>query len=247
MPQLSPPVKEENPSLAKRHGTFVNIFSLNLAPHLWEHNTEHHMNQGPFRTRHHLILASASPRRQALLAEQGLCFTVMPSAMKEPAPDPGESPNDYASRMARIKGRDIAERYPDAFVLSADTIVVQDQKILGKPRDRAHALDMLSALAGHWHEVVTGFCILRSRTAISHCRTATTRVYMADSSPEILSAYVSTGEPMDKAGAYGIQAIGAALVDEIQGSYSNVVGLPLRPVLDILLALNAIGVADAQF
>ena len=202
--------------------------------------------QGPFRALLPLVLASASPRRQALLAGQGLGFEVVPSALKEPPPEPGEAPADYAARMARIKGLDIAARHPDKVVVSADTIVVQDANILGKPKDAADALDMLSSLSGRWHEVMTGFCVLRGQGGISLCRTVTTRVHMANNSSEMLQAYVDTGEPMDKAGAYGIQGIGAFLVDEVQGSYTNVVGLPLRSVLDFLLEIEAIGVTNAR-
>ena len=202
------------------------------------------MNHGPFRARTPLILASASPRRQSLLAGQGLCFEVVPSTLKEPGPEPGEAPADYAARMARIKGQDIAARPPDKVIISADTIVVQEANILGKPKDAKDALAMLTSLSGCWHEVMTGFCVLRERDGISLCRTVTTRVHMADNSRDMLQAYIDTKEPMDKAGAYGIQGIGAFLVDEVQGSYTNVVGLPLRSVLNFLLEIGAIGVAD---
>jgi len=204
------------------------------------------MRQGPFRALRPLVLASASPRRQALLAGQGLHFEVVPSAVKEPAPEPGEAPADYAARMARIKGTDISARHPDKVVLSADTIVVQGTAILGKPAGRREAKDMLSALSGGWHEVTTGFCVLCENDGLSVCRTVTTRAHMAANSAEMLAAYIATGEPMDKAGAYGIQGIGAFLVDEVQGSYTNVVGLPLRSVLNILLEMGAIGVAHAE-
>jgi septum formation protein len=199
--------------------------------------------QGPFRALLPLVLASASPRRQALLAGQGLGFEVVPSTLREPAPDPGEAPADYAARMARIKGSDIAAKHPEKVIVSADTIVVQDATILGKPKDVDDALHMLSSLAGRWHEVMTGFCVLRHGDGISLCRTVTTRVHMAENSRSMLQAYIATGEPMDKAGAYGIQGIGAFLVDEVKGSYTNVVGLPLRSVLDFLLEIQAIGVA----
>lgn len=203
-------------------------------------------NQGPFRARLPLVLASASPRRQALLAGQGLCFEVVPCALKEPDPEPGETPADYAARMARIKGQDIAARHPDKVVVSADTIVVQGANILGKPKDAGDALAMLTSLCGCWHEVMTGFCVLRHGDGVSLCRTVTTRVHMADNSRDMLQAYIDTGEPMDKAGAYGIQGIGAFLIDEVQGSYTNVVGLPLRSVLNFLLEIEAIGVANAR-
>jgi septum formation protein len=203
------------------------------------------VRQGPFRARRPLVLASASPRRQALLAGQGLHFEVVPSALKEPAPEAGEIPADYAARMARIKGEDIASRHPGKVILSADTIVVQDRDILGKPRDKAEAMAMLASLSGGWHEVVTGFCVLRDEDGLAVCRTVSTRVHMATNPHDMLAAYIATGEPMDKAGAYGIQGVGAFLVDEVQGSYTNVVGLPLRSVLNILLEIGAIGVADA--
>jgi len=202
--------------------------------------------QGPFRALAPLILASASPRRQALLAGQGLGFEVVPSTLKEPPPEPGEAPADYVARMAQIKGQDIALRHPDKVIVSADTIVVQDSRTLGKPKDAADALAMLSSLSGRWHEVMTGFCVLRQQDGISLCRTVTTRVHMAENSPDMLKAYIDTHEPMDKAGAYGIQGIGAFLVDEVQGSYTNVVGLPLRSVLDFLLEIEAIEVAHGQ-
>ena len=204
------------------------------------------MRQGPFRPILPLVLASASPRRQAILATQGLCFEVIPSSVKEPLAASGESPEDYAARMACIKGQYIADRHPDKVVISADTIVVQGGTILGKPRNVAHALDMLASLSGGWHEVMTGFCVLHAHRQVSHCRTVTTRVHMAANTPDMLAAYVATGEPMDKAGAYGIQGIGACLVDEVQGSYTNVVGLPLRSVLNALLEIGAIGVVDAH-
>ena len=177
-----------------------------------------HSKQGPFRTLQPLVLASASPRRQALLAGQGLGFEVAPSTLKEPDPEQGEAPADYAARMARIKGQDIAARHPDKVIVSADTIVVQDARILGKPKDAGQALAMLASLSGSWHEVMTGFCVLRRQDGISLCRTVTTRVHMADNSPEMLKAYVDTHEPMDKAGAYGIEGIGAFLADQVQGS-----------------------------
>lgn len=204
------------------------------------------MIQGMFRARKPLILASASPRRQFLLAEQGLHFQVVPSAADEPGADAKESPGQYVARLAHIKGQDIASRYPEAVVISADTIVVRDDQILGKPVDQAHALDMLLSLSGRWHEVMTGYCILHAGQGVSHCQTITSQVYMPPSPQEMLAAYVATGDPMDKAGAYGIQSVGAFLIGEVRGSYTNVVGLPVREVLDTLLSIKAIGVSDAQ-
>lgn len=200
--------------------------------------------QGPFRTIHPLVLASASPRRQALLAGQGLYFEVVPSTLREPTPEPGEEPSSYAARMARVKGEDVAGKRPDQTVISADTIVVQHGQILGKPQNFAHALHMLSALAGEWHEVITGFCVLHICKKISECRTITTRVHMLPATADTLRAYIATKEPMDKAGAYGILGAGAFLVDQICGSYTNVVGLPLPEVLHLLLSHQIISPAQ---
>ena len=136
-------------------------------------------------------------------------------------------------RMARIKGEDIAAKRPDQTVISADTIVVREGRILGKPRNAAHALHMLSELAGNWHDVITGFCVLHVREKISQCHAVTTRVHMIPASAAMLRAYIATEEPMDKAGAYGIQGAGAFLVDEVRGSYTNVVGLPVPEILRI--------------
>ncbi len=202
------------------------------------------MNQGPFRPLMPLVLASASPRRQALLAGQGLCFEVIPSTMREPAPEIDELPTVYAARMAEIKGRDIAVKHPDKVVISADTIVVQGTNILGKPKNEADALRMLQSLSNSWHEVVTGFSIVQQRKSLTISKTVTTRVHMGRNTEDMLRAYIASGEPMDKAGAYGIQGIGAFLVDQVEGSYTNVVGLPLRSVLNHLLELGAIGVAS---
>lgn len=198
------------------------------------------MSQGPFRACMPLVLASASPRRQALLAGQGLAFEVIPSSVPEPKPEPGELPAEYAARMASLKGADIAGRHPDKIVISADTIVVQGSRILGKPESPSEALAMLTDLAGGWHEVMTGFCIHQARGRKSLCRTVTTRVHMTANSRAVLAAYAATGEPMDKAGAYGIQGMGGVLVDEIQGSYTNVVGLPLAEIIGELMIWNAV-------
>jgi septum formation protein len=178
--------------------------------------------RGPFRINHPLILASASPRRQALLSSLGIHFEVIPAKGKEPDPDAGEAPADYAQRMALFKAREIASKRPEAVVIGADTIVVQGSTILGKPRSREDALDMLTRLCGTTHEVMPP----RDRT--------------------ILEAYISTGEPMDKAGSYAIQGVGGFLVSEIRGSYTNVVGLPLAKILKVLLDWKAVVPAETK-
>tara|TARA_R110002072_G_scaffold86030_2_gene194306 strand:+ start:14252 stop:14881 length:630 start_codon:yes stop_codon:yes gene_type:complete len=173
-----------------------------------------------------LVLASASPRRRDLLDQLGARYTVEPAHIDESQRD-GESPTRYVQRMAREKAQAIASRFPapDVVVLAADTTVVLDDRVLGKPRDRDEAMAMLSGLSGRSHTVMTAICLLG--VSGMHCETVRTRVQFSVLSEETLAAYLSTSEPWDKAGAYGIQGLGGAFVRSIEGSYSNVVGLPL--------------------
>jgi septum formation protein len=200
--------------------------------------------QGPFRTRRPLILASASPRRQALLGSLGIYFEVIPAKSKEPAPQKDEPPADYAERMAGFKAEEIADKRPEAIVIGADTIVVQGLEILGKPRSPQDALRMLTHLCGQTHEVITGVCIMLKAEDICIRMSVSTQVTMPKMDEATLKSYIATGEPMDKAGSYAIQGIGAFLVKTIRGSYTNVVGLPLRETLDGLRKLAGVGLAD---
>jgi len=194
---------------------------------------------GPFRAASPLVLASGSPRRRELLADLGLDFEVHPSTLAEPAPLPGERPADYALRMAALKTQDVAARFPGRTVLGADTIVVLEDAIMGKPKDAADALAMLTRLSGRTHQVVTGFTIvLPDGSCVS--QSVSTDVDMRVSGETELKSYIATGEPMDKAGAYAIQGIGTFLVTAIRGSYTNVVGLPLARVLEVLLSRNVV-------
>ncbi len=188
---------------------------------------------GPFRTATPLVLASGSPRRRELLADLGLEFEVSPSALPEPAPLADEPSLDYARRMAELKTRDVAARFPDRTVLGADTIVVLGGEIMGKPKDEANALAMLTRLSGMTHQVVTGFCVIRPGGEVV-TQSVSTDVDMRISDEAELKSYIATGEPMDKAGAYAIQGIGTFLVTAIRGSYTNVVGLPVARVLEVL-------------
>lgn len=193
----------------------------------------------PFRTNARLILASGSPRRRRLLEEQGLDFEIIvPSLLEEPTPS--ETAPQFVGRAASEKAAAIAGRHPDAWVLGADTVVVLDGVILGKPLGAADAQRMLMLLAGRQHEVLTGFCIRRGRDAITVGRVVSTEVQFVGFTPEIGAAYVRTGEPLDKAGSYGIQGMGGSLVEKITGSYSNVVGLPLAEVMIELLRLGVV-------
>lgn len=182
-----------------------------------------------------LILASASPRRQEYLTRLGLQFRIAPATIDE-TPEPGESPGDFARRMAATKAGQIAVAHPEACVIGADTVVALDRCIFGKPRDAEEALAMLMALQGRSHEVITGFALVAKSRHIEEVDAITTLVTFGTFAETILRTYVNSGEPMDKAGAYGIQGIGSFLVQSLTGSCSNVVGLPVQAVVQSLLA-----------
>lgn len=174
-----------------------------------------------------LILASKSPRRRELLAQMGLTdFQIHPAMGEEVAP-PGLTPPELVQALALHKAREVAQHHAQAgdLVIGADTIVVLDGQVLGKPRDEAHALEMLTALAGRAHHVYTGVAVLQDGQELAQVEDTT--VWFRDASPEELKRYIATGEPMDKAGAYGIQGRGGLLVSRIEGDYTNVVGLPI--------------------
>jgi septum formation protein len=174
-----------------------------------------------------LVLASASPRRRQLLEMLHVPVLVHPANVQE-IPLPGEAPEAYARRLARDKARAV----PGRLVLGADTIVVLDDAILEKPHDTEDALAMLQRLQGRTHHVVTAVCLVADGVErVRHDRTAVT---FRAATAEYLRQYVATGEPLDKAGAYGIQGWGAALVERIDGDFFGVMGLPVRLVLDLL-------------
>jgi septum formation protein len=180
-----------------------------------------------------LVLASASPRRQELLRNAGIEFVVHPANVPE-IPQDGERPRVFAERMAREKALTVLAQRPDDLILGADTVVVVDGEILGKPRDAVDAARMLRLLSGRKHEVVTGVCVAgpNLKTEITRCE-ATVVVMNALSDDEIRS-YVATGEPMDKAGAYAIQGMASRWISRIEGDYFNVVGLPVGLVWRML-------------
>lgn len=181
-----------------------------------------------------LILASASPRRRDLLAQLGLDFHIVPATVDE-TPLPQEAPIDFVRRMAVTKAKQVAADCPHACVIGADTVVTLDHHIFGKPGDQEDALAMLTSLQGQTHTVITGFALIADNRELKTVDAVTTSVTFGTFSETVLRAYVHTGEPMDKAGAYGIQGVGGFLVHEISGSYSNVVGLPLHAVVHTLL------------
>ena len=181
------------------------------------------------------VLASASPRRRELLAGLGLAFDVAAADIPE-VPGEGEPPEAYVARLAREKAAVAAERAPGRVVLAADTEVVHRGRALGKPRDEADALAMLRSLAGETHEVISGVCV---RGAREETFTVRTRVRFRAASEAELRWYASTGEPLGKAGAYAVQGKGGVLVEAIEGSHSNVIGLPLA---EAVAALGRAGV-----
>ena len=184
-----------------------------------------------------LVLASASPRRQELLRNAGISFTVQPADVDE-TPLPGELPRECAERLARDKALAVWRLRPQDVVLGADTIVVVDEAILGKPIDAADAARMLRQLSGRVHRVITGVCVVEAAGTGENreLRTAseTTLVTMNDLSDDEIREYVATGEPMDKAGAYAIQGMASRWIPRIEGDYSNVVGLPVALVYRML-------------
>ena len=170
-----------------------------------------------------LILASQSPRRQQLLQLLQVAFTVCPADIDE-AMDPTLLPQNEVARVSKLKAEAIA-RDPGDVVIAADTIVVLEDRVLGKPADKAEAISMLRALSGRDHQVMTGMTVLRGNNSITH--TEITDVHFRPLSEEEILRYVETGEPMDKAGAYGIQGFAAPFVEGIRGDYYNVMGLPV--------------------
>jgi septum formation protein len=177
-----------------------------------------------------LILASASPRRLALLRSAGLSPRVVePSVPEEPRES--EPPEAYVRRVARDKAGAVAARHPTAVIVAADTEVILGARILGKPTDDAHARSLLRELAGREHTVLTAVCILGPRGEEGFCVATRVRI---EATPEMIDWYVGTGEPAGKAGAYAIQGAGGALVAEVHGSYASVVGLPLSETLAAL-------------
>ena len=177
-----------------------------------------------------LVLASRSPRRAELLTAAAVAFTVRAADVDE-TPLDGERPADYVVRVARDKALAIP-RQPDEVVLAADTTVVLDSEIFGKPADAAAATRMLAALAGRRHEVITGVCLIRGSEVLTDW--TSTAVWFGPMSPGEIEEYVASGEPMDKAGAYAIQGLASRYIERIDGSYSNVVGLPVALVYRML-------------
>ncbi len=187
-----------------------------------------------------IVLASSSPRRKELLQSMGIEFEVIAPTSDESLLD-GERPEDYALRLSSEKAVSVSKNLNgNVLVIGADTIVVVDNEILGKPKDEEDAGVMLSKISGKTHHVLTAFSITKPEDEILHTHVVGTEVIVKTLEPQEIQGYIKTTEPMDKAGAYGIQGVGAFMIKGIRGSYTNVVGLPLVEVIEALKKLGAL-------
>lgn len=186
-----------------------------------------------------LILASQSPRRRYLLRQAGLTFTVIPSDVDEDA-IPLEAPAAYVQTLAKAKAADIAQQYQQSWIIGADTIVLIDDTILGKPASRDEARHMLKRLSGAVHRVLTGYAIVCEQAAHCFVDVVSTDVVFKQLTEMEIEWYIRTREPFDKAGAYAIQGLGTFLVRRINGSYTNVVGLPVCEVIEHLISQGVV-------
>jgi septum formation protein len=189
--------------------------------------------------RNSIILASASPRRAELLESAGIRFDVVPAHIDE-TPLPDELPIDHVLRLAREKAAEVALGESGHFFVGADTIVLCDEEIMGKPRDNEDAARMLRKLSGRAHQVITGFAVMEKGTDRHVSLAVSTDVVFKKLADEEIAAYVATGCPLDKAGAYAIQGGAACMVERIDGSYTNVVGLPLCELVEALREMGAV-------
>jgi septum formation protein len=187
-----------------------------------------------------LVLASCSPRRAEILEAVGWPFVAVPSGVDE-SRHAGEDAISYVRRLAEAKARTVSEKFDGRLILGADTVVVVHGKVLGQPKNQDEAKQMLNRLSGNWHDVLTGVALVRSgENACAMVDQEITRVRFGPLSNAEIDWYVSTGEPMDKAGAYAIQGKAAPLIQEIQGDYYNIVGLPIRLVYEMLQDLQEV-------
>ncbi len=189
-----------------------------------------------------LVLASASPRRKMLLAEAGLRFRIEPADLDEKAL-PGEAPANQAARLARAKARCIAARCAGdtpCVVLAADTLVLLGERVLGKPADPREAEAYLASLSGRTHRVITAVAVMHSDSLVPSELSVESEVTMRSASAAEIRAYVATGEPLDKAGAYALQGEGRRFVERVTGSESNVIGLPMQETLRLLRSFGLV-------
>ena len=190
-----------------------------------------------------LILASKSPRRYELLKQVGFEFDVIPGRIEEDFVK-GESPRKHVLRLAEAKALDVGNQHPDRWVVAADTIVYIDHSILGKPKSREEAKKMLRRLSGKEHRVLTGFSVRHLEKGKGDREAVQTSVKVKRLTPAEMEWYVETGEPFDKAGGYAVQGIGSFMIESIKGSYTNVVGLPICELIQMLSRLEAITISE---
>lgn len=184
-----------------------------------------------------IVLASGSPRRKEILQQMGYSFTVNTSNTKESIDG---APEEMVLHLSEEKARAVALQYDNALVLGADTIVAIEDRILGKPHTEKQAAEMMHLLSGKWHSVYTGVCVINTRTKTMVKQAVQTRVHFLPLDEEVIYDYIKTAEPYDKAGGYALQGAAGVFIDKIEGSYSNVIGLPMH-VADFLLKKAACG------
>ena len=181
-----------------------------------------------------VILASSSPRRADLLSQIGLTFEIYPSDIEEPTFNGSITPASATQQLASMKAKSVAERYTEGVIIGADTLVAYKNELIGKPDNPEHARRILKKLSGKKHKVVTRVCLINVELSKEITWNEVTKVYFRELNPVEIEEYVNCGEPLDKAGAYGIQGRGAAFVNRIEGCYFNVVGLPLASLIEQL-------------
>ncbi len=192
-----------------------------------------------FKSSQHLILASGSPRRRDFFTALGFDFEII-TAPGDETPFEGEDPESFAARMAQEKAAAIALKYPESWVVGADTVVTLEGLILGKPQDANDAYKMLKQLSGRKHTVITAYALLCEQRGVRQVRAVATEVEFHSFSDAVLHAYANSGEPLDKAGSYGVQGKGSFLVRKITGSCTNVIGLPISDLVTDLLRYQVI-------
>lgn len=188
---------------------------------------------------HPIVLASASPRRLELMELAGLPCQVLPANISEDVL-PGEVPEEHVMRLSREKAEAVSTSGGDCFFVGADTVVVLDKRIMGKPADEEEAFRMLTSLSGRSHHVITGITVIDGRSGVTVSQSVSTEVFFKQLSAQEIRIYIASGCPMDKAGAYAIQGGAIHFVRSINGSYSNVIGLPMTELYELLQAMNCI-------
>jgi len=186
-----------------------------------------------------IVLASESPRRVDILRTLGISFSIIPPDIDETKLK-DETPQEFVARISYEKANKVGQHFPDKWVIAADTIVVLQGKVLGKPKNERDAFNMLRTLRGKWHKVITGYCVLNLLKNVVYRDIVETKVFLRHMTDDEITRYIKTSEPMGKAGSYAVQGKGGYMVKEIKGSYTNVVGLPICEIAEALLSLGVL-------